>query len=237
MRDIAVRLKNLDITINKKQILKDINLDIPKGRVVGLLGPSGAGKTTIVRTIVGLQKIAGGNADVLEYKAGEPQLRSQIGYMSQDPDVYTDLTVKENVHYFAQLVRASSQKEDKAIEEVQLQAQTNQLVATLSGGQMVRVSLAVALLGDPKIIVLDEPTVGLDPILRKKLWQDFKDLAKAGKTVIVTSHVMDEAERCDFLVLIREGQILATDSPTNLQKRTNTHSMEQAFLSLIGGEK
>lgn len=233
---LAVDIKNLEVKIGTKPIIKNINLSLPKGRVIGFLGPSGAGKTTIIKTIVGLQKITGGIVEALGLPAGSPELRERIGYMSQNIDVYTDLSVKENLNYFAKLLNVGNRTIDNVISEVDLNEQANQLVSTLSGGQAVRVSLAVALLGSPNILLLDEPTVGLDPILRQKLWKEFHDLAHSDKTVIVSSHVMDEAKRCDYIVLIHEGKILASDTPINMQKNTQSKDMETAFIKLVEGK-
>ena len=231
----AVRINDLTVAFENVKALNEINLMIPKGQVVGLLGPSGAGKTTLIRTIVGLQKITAGDVGVLGHVASSAELRHQIGYMAQDPDIYQDLTVRENILYFAKLVSADPQYIDKLVEDVELSPQLDQLASTLSGGQLVRLSLIIALLGQPELIILDEPTVGLDPVLREKLWKNFHKLADSGSTVIVTSHVMDEARRCDYLVLVRNGQIIAEDTPANLIKKSKAKDMEGAFLKIVGG--
>lgn len=203
-----------------------------KGSITSLLGPSGSGKTTLMRAIVGVQKYNGTLA-IDDKPAGHAALRRQIGYVTQNPAVYGDLTVLQNLRYFAALVNASRQDVDKIIAQVRLTDQTNQLVDSLSGGQKARVSLAVALLGNPQLLVLDEPTVGLDPLLRDELWTLFASLASAGKTLIVSSHVMDEAERCDSLLLLRDGELLWHDSQQKLLTATKTSDISQAFIAIV----
>ena len=239
----AVSTRHLSVTLGGRvQALRDVNVDVPAGKVTGVIGPSGAGKTTFIRTIVGRRLPSHGTATVLGQPAGSPKLRSRVTYMAQDLSVYTDLTVRENLAYFAAMAgqrgAAARQTVHDVLETVELTAKANALAADLSGGQKQRVSLAVALIGQPELMVLDEPTVGLDPLLRDKLWKLFDGLAAAGTTLIVSSHSMDEARRCDNLVLIREGRVLAHSSPAELLAQTGTHSVEEAFLKLVstGGE-
>lgn len=205
---------------------------------MGLIGPSGAGKTTLIRAIVGRQHITQGTVTVLGKPAGTPALRSRLSYMTQENSVYPDLTVRQNLRYFATMFGLKRNAIDaeiaKIIDIVDMQPQLNQLVSSLSGGQKQRVSLAVALIGHPEIMVLDEPTVGLDPALREEIWSLFRKLAEHGTTLIISSHVMDEAERCDELVLIRDGEVLAQGSPIQLCEETGTKTVEQSFLKLIG---
>ena len=203
------------------------------GRITGLLGPSGAGKTTLIRAIVGVQKVAAGTVTVLGQPAGSAGLRRRIGYVTQAPSVYADLTVEENVRYFATLVGAGRAGADRAIEEVGLADARSQLVDTLSGGQRSRASLACALVGDPEVLVLDEPTVGLDPVLREELWDAFRRRAEAGTTVLVSSHVMDEANRCDRLLLLRVRALIADDTPSAVKADAGTDDLDAAFLTLI----
>jgi ABC-2 type transport system ATP-binding protein len=200
------------------------------------LGPSGSGKTTLIRSIVGVQQVAGGTVTVLGLPAGSAELRSRVAYVTQDASVYADLTVAQNVGYFAKILGAPNGDVDRVIGEVGLVGREDDQVGRLSGGERSRVSLAVALLGAPEVLVLDEPTVGLDPVLRRDLWAMFGDLAKAGLTLLVSSHVMDEASRCDDLMLLRDGQLLAHDTVEAILASTGTGDVEAAFLSLVEGE-
>ncbi|GLX35209.1 multidrug ABC transporter ATP-binding protein [Streptomyces roseochromogenus] len=224
-----------------RTVLDDIAFDVPRGRITGLLGPSGCGKSTLMRAIVGTQAHVTGTLDVLGRPAGHPALRSRIGYVTQAPSVYDDLTVRQNLDYFAAVLdpgRAAADRRreavTRAITDVDLTARADALAGNLSGGQRSRVSLAVALLGSPELLVLDEPTVGLDPVLRRDLWNLFHDItATRGATLLVSSHVMDEAERCHDLLLMREGRILAQDTPDALRTRTRATTVEEGFLRLV----
>lgn len=238
----AVKVKNLSVTLGKGfKALKNINIELPAGKVIGIIGPSGSGKTTLIRCIVGRLRITNGDVDVFGEPAGSPDLREQLSYMTQELSVYSDLTVKENLDYFVTMAGQPSKQSSEIIKSILLAVDmTNKagsLVSNLSTGQKQRVSLAIALIGSPKLMVLDEPTVGLDPVLRNKLWQLFSQLADQGVTLIITSHSMDEAERCDDLVLIRDGEIIAHSSPEKLRKRTGTKSIEDSFLKLVGDKK
>lgn len=228
----AITAKNLIVSKGKKTILDGLNFSVRRGTVTGLVGPSGSGKTTLMRAIVGVQ-IHGGDLAVLSGKAGDKSLRRNIGYVTQSPAVYPDLTVEQNLRYFGTLVNASAGKVDRVIGQVKLQKQKGQLVESLSGGQRARVSLAVALLGDPELLVLDEPTVGLDPVLRNELWDLFAELASQGSTLLVSSHVMDEAERCENLLLLREGKLLWHDTLAKLLAVTKKESVGDAFVTMI----
>jgi len=228
--------KDVTVIKNDKTILRSLNFEVQAGTITGLMGPSGAGKTTLMRAIVGLQAYEG-HLSVLGLSAGASRLRSRIGYVTQSPSVYNDLTVWQNLAYFGTLLRASKRQINEIIETVQLQEQAKQVVATLSGGQRARVSLAVALLGNPELLVLDEPTVGLDPLLRQGLWSLFADLAMQGKTLLISSHVMDEAEKCNQLLLVRDGSLLWNQSRVDLLVKTGTSTVEDAFLAMVSGEK
>ena len=216
-------------------MLHGLSFVVPRGSVCGLLGPSGCGKTTLMRAIVGVQAGITGRVDVLGEPAGSPGLRRQVGYVTQSPAVYGDLTVRENVDYFADVYGVQRAAASRALADVGLSGRADQLVRTLSGGQMSRVSLATALLSSPELLVLDEPTVGLDPVLRRDLWELFGGLAATGSTLLVSSHVMDEAVRCDRLLLMRDGRIVADDSPQALVARTGAADVEGAFLTLASG--
>jgi ABC-2 type transport system ATP-binding protein len=234
--DLAVAISNLSVVLGGKKVIDNISVDIPGGRIIGLLGPSGAGKTTLIRTILGLQKFSAGKVSVLELPAGKKELRSKIGYISQALSIYPDLTVTENVHYFAALINAEDNCE-KVIREVELTPHKKRIVRTLSGGEKARAALAIALLGSPQLLLLDEPTVGLDPVLRQKMWHKFSQLAKQGITVVVSSHVMDEADKCDEILFIRDGELLANGTKAGILKQTNTNDMEKAFLKLAEGAR
>jgi ABC-2 type transport system ATP-binding protein len=216
-------------------VLPGVSLEVAAGTVTGLLGPSGSGKTTLLRAIVGVQIVEAGAVRVLGLPAGSPPLWRRVGYVTQEPSVYGDMSVRENLRYFARILGAPPSRIDEAIAEVDLGAQADQLTRTLSGGERSRVSLATALLGRPELLVLDEPTVGLDPVLRRDLWTLFHDLAATGRTLLVSSHVMDEAARCDELVLMRDGAVVAAGSPSDLLERTGAAGLEEAFLALAEG--
>jgi len=217
----------------KRRVLPGLTCSVPRGSVTGLLGPSGSGKTTLLRCIVGVQKISAGSVKVFGEPAGSASLRHRIGYLTQAPSVYADLTVRENTRYFASLYGLGAADADGAIADVGLKDAASQLVSTLSGGQKARASLACALVSKPDLLVLDEPTVGQDPVLRQELWQRFHALADAGATLIVSSHVMDEASRCDRLLLIREGDLIADDSPDAVRAAAGTDDLDEAFLHLV----
>jgi ABC-2 type transport system ATP-binding protein len=229
----VIEVTNLRVVRGGREVLPDLTVSVPAGQVVGLLGPSGSGKSTLIRAVVGVQVVESGRITVLGEPAGSPSLRHRIGYVTQSPSIYDDLSVRANVRYFASILGAPMSAADDAIEAVDLVSHADSLVANLSGGQRSRVSLAAALVGDPELLVLDEPTVGLDPVLRRDLWKLFNRLAGQGRSLLVSSHVMDEASRCDRLLLLREGKILADDTLPALLDRTGTPDAEQAFLALI----
>jgi ABC-2 type transport system ATP-binding protein len=229
----AVSVAALDVARGGHPVLSGVSFGVPAGGVTGLLGPSGSGKTTLLRCILGLQRVRAGTVTVLGRPAGSPPLRSQVGYASQAASVYSDLSVTENLRYFATVLGVPRSEVGRVISAVDLGDQAGQLAGRLSGGQRSRVSLAAAMLGAPRLLVLDEPTVGLDPVLREDLWALFHRLAAGGTTLLVSSHVMDEAERCHSLLLLREGRVLAHDAPAALKQRTGTGSMDAAFLALV----
>ncbi|HEX4431410.1 MAG TPA: ABC transporter ATP-binding protein [Frankiaceae bacterium] len=233
MSEAAIGARDLVVVRGKKTVLSQLSFEVPAATVTGLLGPSGCGKTTLMRSAIGVQRIRSGALDILGRPAGDPALRTQVGYASQGASVYLDLTVLENIRYFAAALRAPASDVTRVIDEVDLASHRKSLTGQLSGGERSRVSLAVALLGTPKLLVLDEPTVGLDPVLREQLWDLFSRLAKGGMTLLVSSHVMDEAERCDALLLMREGQLLAHETPAALKQRTGTSDLDSAFLHLL----
>ncbi|MDG5809113.1 ABC transporter ATP-binding protein [Streptomyces ossamyceticus] len=237
----AIHAENLTVTRGPRTVLRGLDFEVPPGQITGLLGPSGCGKSTLMRSIVGTQDKVTGTLQVLGHPAGAPTLRSRIGYVTQAPSVYDDLSVRQNLDYFAAILdpgRAAADRRHenvaRAIADVDLTSHADALAGNLSGGQRNRVSLAVALLGTPELLVLDEPTVGLDPVLRRDLWDLFHSLATERRaTLLVSSHVMDEAERCHRLLLMREGEILADDTSEALRTRTHADTVEAAFLHLV----
>ncbi|MEV0648707.1 ABC transporter ATP-binding protein [Phytomonospora sp. NPDC050363] len=229
----AINIADLVVERGRRRVLPGLSCSIAAGTVTGLLGPSGSGKTTLMRAIVGVQKIRSGTVTVLGEPAGSAVLRHRIGYLTQAPSVYADLSVRANVRYFATLHGVGANEADRTVTDVGLESAAGQLVGNLSGGQRARASLACALVARPELLVLDEPTVGQDPVLRHDLWQHFHELAAQGTTLLVSSHVMDEAARCERLLLIREGGIVADDTPDGLRETTGTQDMDEAFLRLI----
>lgn len=235
-----IKIKNLEVILGKKvKALDGINLDIVEGKIIGLVGPSGAGKTTLLRAIVGRVLPSAGDIKVLGVAPGTARLKQQIAYMTQDTSIYKDLTVKQNLTYFGKLYGDYSKDELKAkitdvLNELELSDKVDVLTKNLSGGQKQRVSLAVSLIGQHKILILDEPTTGLDPVLRNRLWKIFKKLRDSGVSVIISSHAMDEAQKCDGIVLIRQGRVIAHDTPKKIMKQTETSNIEAAFLELVG---
>ncbi|TYP86148.1 ABC transporter ATP-binding protein [Blastococcus xanthinilyticus] len=229
----AVTVTDLVVDRGRRRVLPGLSFTVPAGRVTGLLGPSGSGKSTLMRALVGVQRVRSGTVTVLGRPAGSAALRSRVGYVTQAPSVYADLTVRENARYFAALYGRGARAADAAVADVGLADAAGQLVADLSGGQRGRASLACALVGDPELLVLDEPTVGLDPVLRVELWEQFHALARAGTTLVVSSHVMDEAARCDRLLLLRDGALLADTTPARLRADGRSDDLEAAFLNVV----
>jgi ABC-2 type transport system ATP-binding protein len=229
----AIVLTDLVVHRGSRPVLHDLSFSVAAGSVTGLLGPSGSGKTTAMRAIVGAQVVRSGTVTVLGLPAGSAALRSRVGYVTQAPSVYADLTVRENARHFAALYGCGAREADAAVADVGLADAAGQLVRDLSGGQRGRASLACALVGAPEVLVLDEPTVGLDPVLRVELWERFHALADAGTTLVVSSHVMDEAGRCDRLVLLREGRLVADTTPARLRAEAGTDDLEEAFLRVV----
>jgi ABC-2 type transport system ATP-binding protein len=229
----AVAVTDLVVDRSGKPVLKGVSASIAAGSVTGLLGPSGSGKTTFIRAVVGTQKVTSGTVEVLGHPAGSKPLRRRLAYVTQDASIYPDLSVKANVAYFGALYGKSRREAMHAVERVGMGDHADHLAANLSGGQRTRTSLACALVIEPEILVLDEPTVGLDPVIREELWDRFRELARQGATLLVSSHVMDEADRCDRLLLLREGRFIADDTPAGLRAATGTENLEAAFLHLI----
>jgi len=233
----AIEVRDLVVERSRRQVLHGISCDVRAGSVTGLLGPSGSGKTTLMRAIVGVQIVRSGTIRVLRKPAGSASLRDRVGYLTQAPSIYPDLTVRENTRYFAALCGLPAAEADQAISDVGLSQAARQLVGTLSGGQRSRASLACAIVGRPELIVLDEPTVGQDPVLRADLWAKFHAMAADGTTLLVSSHVMDEAGRCDRLLLIRDGRLIADDTPDAVRTAAGTDDLDEAFLRLVQAQE
>ena len=228
----AIAVRDLHVTRGGTEVLHGLTLDVAAGAVTGLLGPSGCGKTTLMRAIVGVQIVASGSVSVLGEPAGSPSLRARVGYVTQAPSVYGDLSVRENLRYFCRVLGTARERVGAVIATVGLDEFGERVVSSLSGGERARVSLATALLNQPPLLVLDEPTVGLDPVLRRDLWAMFRNLAEGGTSLLVSSHVMDEASRCDDLLLLRDGRLVATGAPEELLRRTGADDLDAAFLTL-----
>jgi len=229
----AVKVEDLDVDRGGRRILDALRFSIRSGSVTGLLGPSGSGKTTLMRAIVGVQRLQRGRVTVLDRPAGAPDLRRRVGYVTQAPSIYSDLTVHDNIAYFTAIYDMSREKAEQTLGKVGLTSFADQLAGDLSGGEQARLSLACSLIATPELLVLDEPTVGLDPVLRADLWKLFHSLASAGVTLVVSSHVMDEAARCDRLLLLRDGRLLADETPDELRAATGSDDLEEAFRLLI----
>ena len=228
----AIVIDDLKVTRGSRRVLKGVSISLEKGSITGLLGPSGSGKSTLIRSIAGVQKVESGTVTVLGRPAGSFAARASLGYMTQASAAYRDLTVRENVAHWARIAGAPASAADEIISQLRLTDRAHALAGNISGGQASRLSLACTMVGDPPVLLLDEPTVGLDPVLREEIWDLIRRRAAAGTTVLVSSHVMDEAQRCDSLVFIREGSILATGTADDILEETATSSMDAAFLAL-----
>ncbi len=229
----GIELRNITVVRGGRPVVEDVTATVHRGQITGLLGPSGCGKSTLMRAIVGVQARVSGTLEILGLAAGTPALRSRVGYVTQAPAVYADLTARENLRYFARVLGAPTAAVEKALEVVALETHADHAVSRLSGGEQARVSLATALLASPEVLVLDEPTVGLDPVLRRALWALFRRLADEGVTLLISSHVMDEAEHCDRILLMRAGRVLADGTREELLARSDAASVEDAFLRLV----
>ncbi|KAA9021786.1 ABC transporter ATP-binding protein [Niallia endozanthoxylica] len=232
---VSIEVNHLTKSYGKKQILNEINLTIDEGQLYGLIGPSGAGKTTLVKMIVGMDLPNSGSIHVLNKKMPNIQVLKDIGYMAQSDALYSSLTGKENLTFFASLYKLTKEEMKTRIsyaaDLVNLKEELNKRVSDYSGGMKRRLSLAIALIQNPKILILDEPTVGIDPELKIGIWAELLRLKnKEGKTIIVTTHVMDEAERCDMIAMVRDGKILTSGTPEELKTQFHANSFDEVFL-------
>lgn len=238
MQPAVIFLKHLTKKFGKQLILKDVNFEVPQGQIVGLIGPSGSGKSTVIKTTLGMEIAEGGEATVFNQKMPNRQLLAKIGYMAQSDALYETLTARENLMFFGQMRGLSKQQLKAEIEHVStvvdLNQYLNQPVQGYSGGMKRRLSLAIALLGEPQLLVLDEPTVGIDPALRRKIWQELQLIRDAGRSILITTHVMDEAELVDQVALLLEGEVMAFDTPTKLKQRYQVDTIEAVFLKAEG---
>ncbi|MBO1910107.1 ABC transporter ATP-binding protein [Sporosarcina sp. 6E9] len=234
----SISINHVSKKFGIQQVLEDINLKIFEGEIFGILGPSGAGKTTLVKQLTGLDLPTSGEVYLFQEKMPTLKLINSIGYMAQSDALYDDLTTNENLLFFSELYGLKGEKQTHRIKEVmelvQLSNDVTKLVSKYSGGMKRRLSLAIAMLHEPKVLILDEPTVGIDPVLRRSIWEAFSKLKQNGITIIVTTHVMDEAEKCDRLGMIRDGRLIAVGTTQELKKQTNSKSIEEAFL-VYGG--
>lgn len=234
----CIRLDHVGKRFGDKTVLRDISLEVPQAEIFGLLGPSGSGKTTLVKMIAGIDETSAGEVYLFGQKMPRLDMMSRIGYMAQSDALYTELTAQENLEFFGALFGLKSSRRKRRIREVmELVGLTDALkrpVRLYSGGMKRRLSLAVSLLHEPPVLILDEPTVGIDPVLRQSIWQELGSLSAAGTTIVVTTHVMDEAEKCHRLGMIRDGQLIAVGTPESLKRDTNAETIEQAFLRYGG---
>lgn len=234
---MQVEVSNIFVRKSNLKILDDITLNISGSKTVGIVGPSGSGKTTLIRALVGSQRIESGNISISGMKPGDKHLRSRLGYMAQKYAFYSDLTVEENLKYFAAIVGCEKKRIFEVLDLTEMSKRSKSLASTLSGGESSRLSLGIALLGNPEILLLDEPTVGLDPLLRIELWRLFSELASTGKLLLISSHIMEEAERCDEVLLLRDGKLLFFGKPQELKRKTDSDDIEESFIKLVGTKK
>lgn len=232
----VLQAKSVEIRRGGKVIVPALNLDIPQGSLFGLVGPSGSGKTTIMRAMLGLGAIHGGEMSLLGLPVGHADLRQQIGYQPQIGGAWLDLTARECLQFVGKIYRVNQERIDLVLDLMELQSLADRPLATLSGGQERRVGLAMAILHQPPFLILDEPTVGLDPRLRHRLWTEFRDWVNAGSTIVVSTHVMDEAQLCDQIAVVMDGRVIALDSPGELIRQQNASDLESAVLLMFEKE-
>ena len=236
MTNAIISMKNVVKKFGKETVLNHIDFDIPQGKIIGLIGPSGAGKSTIIKIILGMEKTQKGTATVFGQIMPNRQLLNRIGYMAQTDALYESLTARENLQFYADMKGVAAQKASRQIlhvaEVVELTNDLNKRVGGYSGGMKRRLSLAIAMLGDSEVLILDEPTVGIDPALRRQIWSELHKMRDEGKTILVTTHVMDEAELVDDVALILGGKLIAYDTPANLKAAYHEDTVENVFLKV-----
>lgn len=236
-----IELNNLEKKFNAQVVLQALNLTVDPGELVGLIGPSGSGKSTAIKTLLGMEKVDGGQALVLNKLMPNREILGEIGYMAQSDALYETLTAQENLEFFAQMkgvARSQRQKEiNHAVQVVDLTADLNKYVSSYSGGMKRRLSLAITLLGQPNLFILDEPTVGIDPALRRKIWQELDVIRNAGRSALITTHAMDEAQLTNRVALLLHGKIIAFDTPQNLEKQYQVATIEEVFLKAEAQEE
>lgn len=234
----GIQVRHVDRKFGKKLVLQDITLDVQPAEIFGLLGPSGSGKTTLVKLIAGVDKSTSGTVSVNGVQMPRLDMLGKIGYMAQSDALYTELTAYENLSFFASLFGLSGKEKKHRIEEVMelvnLTDSMKKLVSAYSGGMKRRLSLAIAMLHRPSVLILDEPTVGIDPVLRISIWDELRTMSDQGTTIILTTHVMDEADKCNRLGMIREGRLIAVGTPSELKENTHSTTIEEAFLAYGG---
>jgi ABC-2 type transport system ATP-binding protein len=238
---LCIRMEHVSKRFGKKTVIEDVSLDVYKGEIFGMLGPSGAGKTTIVKMIAGIDEATSGTIHVLNTKMPDLHAMQRIGFMAQSDALYGELTAFENLQFFASIYGLKGKKQKERIYEVMdlvnLTDHIKKPVHQYSGGMKRRLSLAISLLHEPEVLLLDEPTVGIDPVLRQAIWEELERIRQNGTTIVVTTHVMDEAEKCQRLAMIRDGRLIAVGNPAELKKETNSQTIEQAFLYFGGARQ
>jgi len=230
----CIQTQDVHRKFDDKEVLHGITLNVNKSEIFGLLGPSGSGKTTLVKLIAGIDEATSGKIEVLGTAMPKLEMMKRIGYMAQSDALYTELTAKENLEFFGALFGLRGEKLKKrmleVMELVNLTDHLKRFVSAYSGGMKRRLSLAIALLHAPEVLILDEPTVGIDPVLRKTIWDEFRSQSNKGTTIIVTTHVMDEADKCDRLGMVRDGHLIAVGTSEQLKEQSGGTNLEDAFL-------
>lgn len=232
--EVCIRTREVTKAFSGNEVLHGISLEVRHREIFGLLGPSGSGKTTFVKMIAGIDEATRGEVEVLGTQMPKLSMMNRIGYMAQSDAMYNELTAKENLEFFGALFGLRGGKMKRRIDEVMalvnLTEHLKRPVGAYSGGMKRRLSLAIALIHEPEVLILDEPTVGIDPVLRQSIWNEFENLSQKGTTILVTTHVMDEADKCHRLGMVRDGKLIAVGTPEALKQETGSATIEEAFL-------